>query len=1515
MQALAASTDESDTAGGERAEAIEAELVTLAADNEAQAAAVALVDAQLALLDLQLTKLQNELLELLELQILAGKRSAAVESAHAQVAKVFESYKRLKTLVLYIETLAEVRDQLKLVLAVLRRSRFGVEAIGRLNCTFCLKVGVRAGFELGLLEVSGKVEITLSLSGTLAVLDTREVEFGHRFSVLLTAAAIAKVGVSDEQADAAKVLTRGLVPIPDVLLEAAASAQCTLYDRYDCLLYRDDEHFLASMSYGIARRLTLLRKLDFKNPAHLRRSGAAPGADWVDALMVDVFQDPDLPIAPDMRALILRGAPTASDPPRALVVKRTDWGVRANLSVDALGVNALERGSGPTQSARFKLSPGGATKPIPTLALLQEHLLYFKNDGTDLSNDEEPLEYWSEPVEAEAEPEAAVAPKDDYATAVFHSFSRVDSAPDEQLLQFLEVQTYKASDVTALAKGAATSLLTGYVSPKQPVEQAAERKVEQERRYRLAQVFDRLKNTGAYAEKVKVPEAVETLLGNERYDVRGLPPDPTLGRTAEAKLTDLLGGIGARIAVLREGDSAALRTAVEEIDPGVEGVSAASNSRMAGEFAELVAPLTSGNTNVSVRYVAQPWPAVTAAAGIVSWHWLFTPELHRGLEFAEYQVSVSGSAPVMPFLSVTFGAGLHITGQALNNEVLGLDTFSYLKTVYAPLQRGGRWGAFFELHEGEILEICARVAKVGSGPFIEVAWDVVRGPSADQAPIAAARVFGAACWELFEAPGTQPFAAMASSNLAATLLNPPVASAAEEQSTDFAQRFADALAARNREVAQRAPSAWTAPASPALAGAAEPSLTSAYNALRALLTAAAVLPTATTLRADLNAARMKAPSLAPVEAPPSWDDVAVKLGAVPAPAPGGPAASAAPVPTPAEATRLLKEGGARLAALDAVREAAVTWRNSVSRLDGAEGDPPTLARVRSEALKALIADTRWQSKTLVSALSGPSEPSLRELGDALTRAEWCFEFLVGKKRLAVSNRDDALKFKAPDLAALRALMAKPAAMPAADHGEALWQRVESFAEWNVKLEKFYFGGVLAENTAKLAQKAELTPDLRPTIKAVMSSASALAGAVMSGKSEVPTLAVWLANRNDKRGFLLATFGGDSTETKTLDAAVERAGNELNTWTGQTKARLDVLTAVADPSLTAGDLDARLDEIDGILYGRVHRLRDLRTAVAAWGKDKDPKKSDRMPTVVERLELPVLREFIKFEALRLMVRARSELVRARAAYDDFQALGGAPPVARPLRYFYDGDAAIMESTLEAPLATARLKLLSAMADVQGTAQAAARASSAALASAAADMMLLPAEKRAAVGRALSAYLEATSPRYANVGLAHAIRQERLPGVAIPHETTSETKTTRQKVEDALREQIGALELSDDAAASIVGAVVSDTNAERLAAESARLTAESTAHLGARATAAMGLHAVTSEEITTAITDTVKEKVTGAALLERYDQRVADQLAAGRAGSDALSLHEDRGDAVRARRAAAAAVTPVDPPAGP
>ncbi|MEN9796535.1 MAG: hypothetical protein RL653_231 [Pseudomonadota bacterium] len=654
-------------------------------------------------LDDRLARLESERDDVVQVQLHCLQNLDELETYVSRAKATWERYKETKVLVFYFGVRDNIFEKLMALGRFVRGNRDDLDALGQLQLLFAFDVGVRAGVELGCLSLGADVQITLTLTGGLAVLDSREFLFRSRVAVYLSAGVGLKLGPPAELAAAAGAASMGLVKPPEVLLEAGARVGCMLFDREACEVFESEEHWAYLWAHGLARRIAFLRRFDIRNPVH--REGSE---DWVEAALREISEHgvvasaepvPDRvatvagpeALVPYQRLLAVeRGQLEAMKrkPVRELVFRQhARLEAEAHVEVAVLGGRSVARSPG---RATFDVTRGLAGSPAPATALCTL---------------EEDSARWTG---AEDESERG--------TAVYHRVV----LPGGKERAYLEVDLKRVSSTGGdtvtfdFARGTATP-------PATP-----------DQRLGLARLLSALARSGStdapypfvelLGEQVSVPETDRQLLARRS---RGLLGVVSAGKHGPSLRDRVIGYLSNKVA--------------GELDLDVETALRRSSAAY-------------------VRFALRQ--RFSVVDGSLTWTPEWVPQVYRGMSHGLFRLSAGGDIPVITGLSIHLGATLEFRRDCAVFEVLGTDTLGYLKLIFGGLQARGGWDAFWRAHWLEIQDILAGVSNPECGPFNEVAWDATR---ADASPALkrAAVALGRACWEHFE-PGAAdtPFEAV-----------------------------------------------------------------------------------------------------------------------------------------------------------------------------------------------------------------------------------------------------------------------------------------------------------------------------------------------------------------------------------------------------------------------------------------------------------------------------------------------------------------------------------------------------------------------------------------------------------------------------------------------------------------------------------------------------------------------------------------------------------------------------------
>jgi len=767
------------------ARARSAQTQAVSAGGARQPAEIAQAVAALAVLDATLERLQNELLqkevtvqEGVQLRRFCLDEYQAIGGALKRYHQLKVEYRDTETLVYYISSSQDLADKLFGIAHLLRGRRDTVDSMGQVRVALMIDAGVRLGVELGFLNLTAEVRMTLLLEGTLAVLDTREVMFQSHFGLFVSAEAKASAGFKASAEDGLDLLGAGdLLPVPDLLVEASAKCRANIHDSRGCDVYANEDHWAGRWAHAVARRQAFLKRVK------LTREGFETlNEQWLDEQVKQLARQGD-----SLKFLVKLGD-ALSHTPREFVIENAER-VEARATAQAKAGESERDGAvgdAPGQ-ARYRMK-AKVDKQETLLCEVFEDSLDFKPKKVERAQDE--------PGPADDAPAAPAAFR---GKTIYHTLDPSAPCPRGRTepRAVFEVTMY---DAHALSLGpfrfeaaATSSSKLGGATP------------EMERRHRtLAQQLD-AEATDRFDRSVKLPAT----LAEEHGDDRGakalartvrLRLDLLIARGEPAKLTKLLN----QVKSLESSVDEKLKTASEKAEkvekatqqldemlrtdgaelasssPMARGVlrqqvggmraASAQTGRLATEAKDRVELLQESlqtrladlkeavtlldNSHAAyARYVRSYRCRSAEPDTRLTWEPVWIAQVHRGVCRRRFQLSAEVSVQVAPLVKVFVGTSLDFESESAEFEVLGLSTFSYLKGLCTQMT-DPVWDAWWALHMGEIFDICERVADPGSVPFSEVVLDALEGRGPLREP---ARALGEACWNVLRTE-ENPFA-------------------------------------------------------------------------------------------------------------------------------------------------------------------------------------------------------------------------------------------------------------------------------------------------------------------------------------------------------------------------------------------------------------------------------------------------------------------------------------------------------------------------------------------------------------------------------------------------------------------------------------------------------------------------------------------------------------------------------------------------------------------------------------
>ncbi len=663
--------------------------------------------------------------EKLKVLSFCGDNLARIQANQAQIEVLQQKYKDAKVLVLYFRLGDDVRGFLSTLAKTLRGGDSALDSIGSMNVVLVFEAGVRAGYDLGVAALYAKVGMTLVLSGSLSIVDTRQMLFTYRLALYLGMSAAAQVGVPDELASAAEGMS---LPVPDALIDASIGARCSLYDVQECRLYLDEAHWGAHWSHEITRRIVFLNQY---NPAN--HSLITP--EWLDERLNDLRGSVGANESLSLEARNRIVSAIAIDQAQVALVKlspaklafdlqtRTNW----QGKLEVVGYKIGSRATSQVAQFAVRQSEAGPPPAEKTLGVLTESVTVYTGD---------------ESVEGQA---------------TYHKF--MPPSLDGAARHYLEIVQRKVSSF------APPYVRISWASPmtEPPRDPAALHAIS------AAVNFDGATLAASYAKRVMLPAEATAEVPVE---------DPEHFARELASRLDLIGSgadanklLKAFVALPQGLDSASTGLAAAATKTGLTALSTVGEALgSAGEALTPIAELFSLDATAStyLRCIDQPRMSLDAS-GAVAWERAWTPQVYRGYSLQEASFTPpTANIPIIPGLSAYLGLELRFKREVAQYEVLGTDTFSYLKMLFKAVrarpasQAGGDPATlldrYLDLHWAEIMDLLRNVASPGSGAFSELLFDQVTQSSP---PNDSPRALAEACFAHFAPNDENPFESLA----------------------------------------------------------------------------------------------------------------------------------------------------------------------------------------------------------------------------------------------------------------------------------------------------------------------------------------------------------------------------------------------------------------------------------------------------------------------------------------------------------------------------------------------------------------------------------------------------------------------------------------------------------------------------------------------------------------------------------------------------------------------------------
>ncbi|MEE2789695.1 MAG: hypothetical protein VX589_20310, partial [Myxococcota bacterium] len=624
----------------------------------------------------------------------------ALTEAKAQWALLADT----ETLIFYVKLSENIYEQCLKIAKVVKGGYTGADAMGRLKLVIMVEAGLRAGYDLGIVNLSATVSATIQLSGELSILDSREMAFTHHLTLFLSAHAGARASVSGAD------IMPDVLPESELLAEASARCSANLYDYRGIAAYQSEEHWATYWADAIARRAALIRSVK------LTKNGfESLSEQWLD--------DELDKLAEDGASYAWIGTLTTyrKEAPRSLGLEHKGFGVEGTVTAQ-VGQGRARRGHAGT-------APGRAT-----------YTLY--DDKRQVGEVEEDSCHFV-PASAQGQQAEERPEKNFLGHAVYHRFES-----SGRVHEFLEVRKNTAHKVTmgqftftsattrnaimateteaairgrrALANaldvtpgarytgqvalptfmaesgGSTTPTMPGGAPPTTAAELRDLKKTIRMRidivesrgvRTRLEHVYQTA--TEAKASLDRQMQSLETRLNSIRSGVEQVTHAVDRAEQAASQATSQLPGGGGRVPT--EAVAQAVRGTVQavasqvtgagdQVVQGYERAQTAISSKL--EELQLNAEMLEKSHNTYTRWYRTRIVSLSASQASLEWTYRWTPQVYRGMTVSQYDFTLGQTVPIIPALSAFFHEKVSVEAESVRFEALGLGTFSYLKSLF-----------------------------------------------------------------------------------------------------------------------------------------------------------------------------------------------------------------------------------------------------------------------------------------------------------------------------------------------------------------------------------------------------------------------------------------------------------------------------------------------------------------------------------------------------------------------------------------------------------------------------------------------------------------------------------------------------------------------------------------------------------------------------------------------------------------------------------------------------------------
>lgn len=681
----------------------------------------------------EIEKAELAISEMMQIIGFCTDKRQEIKDYNIKLDECHEKYKKAKVLVLYFKVGDDISGLLEKLANQLRGGGSSLHTIGSINVVLLFDAGVRAGYDLGLAAIYAKAGMTLALSGTLSILESREVMFSHRLALYLCLEAKAQLGTPDVVTDNLEAIS---IPPPPELIKASVQASCNLIDRFACHVYESENHWAAQWSHEITRRIVFLNSY---NP------GILVTKEWLDGEIRDIEKatadNPSLTAESQARIKKAIDADRANiellNKPFKCLHFKPDGRIKWSGGIEVVGYSLADKATSPKSSFFFQLQTNQEQeRRVEQIKLghLTESVSLYKGDDVE-------------------------------GQAVYHKYVPQGGSPSTGQ-HYLEIMQRTTSTMTTDAVSAA------WVSGMRESPQDSQALHQLSQRLNFAP----LAAYPAQAKKVSLPDEVlgdgvsipsgKDNFSNEialRLGLIESGGDPNKLLEKMLALPDQVADAGEKLEKLNESiGSGFLQMLVDQ---------ASAFSDAGKPIAEPFKLATS--SSAYTRYIGQTRFIIDKTGKLArEGDKVWTPQVFRGYSMNMIKFGTEfPDIPIIPGLSVYSGMSIQCLREASQYEILGTNTFSYLKMTYGKMNgygasQSGAFGggskaidSYIDLHWPEIVDLLRNVTIVGSGAFSELAEDYTNvSASVRTSPQSnAARKLGDTCFRHFCPDLENPF--------------------------------------------------------------------------------------------------------------------------------------------------------------------------------------------------------------------------------------------------------------------------------------------------------------------------------------------------------------------------------------------------------------------------------------------------------------------------------------------------------------------------------------------------------------------------------------------------------------------------------------------------------------------------------------------------------------------------------------------------------------------------------------